>query len=277
MSDQPQDKRLLRRLVKAPENYVIPPPEPTTEEEAEALFREFQGVLLQTTIREAIRFCALLLPSGDAVTLVRETLAAALDELELTNAASAEAAGHSISTHRRSIREEYAASNFLLHSVWQVLDQAGEDGLDLEGLHQGLLRRHRNLTFDRLKEILPHYCRKKLIVLQRGRYYNVLVTEKETEQVERLQRVIPGIFQIMDGIRLLDPAAHVGMIQMECTLEQLASLRARMLEAVRSWMQEQEQAPPGLEERTFMVVVLSGQVRSIKTAEPKKGRRSRTS
>lgn len=258
-----ESERMPRRipaLAESPENYVIPPPKPTTPEEAESLYREFQRILLQTTVREAVRFCTLALSSGEAVTLVRETLAMTLGELELTYAASAEAAGHSISTHRRSLRDEYAQSNFLLYSVWNVLDSAGEAGLGMEALHQALLRRHRNLTWDRLKEILPHYCRKKLVALRDGRYYNVIVSLRDVEMVERLQELLPSMFRIMDGIRVLEPAAHIGALSLMCSEDRLIALRQRLAECMQNWMQEQTQTAPDPGQELFRVVILSGRV-----------------
>ena len=253
-----------------PQEYLaVPLPEGATlEEKQEAYYKEVRAYA-RDLLCGAARNAILTLPMHEAAALIKDVMAEALQEAQLSVPGAAIAAGHSEATQKRIRALEPAPSNSILTTLMCALSEQENRGHSLEELAFAVMRRHPEVSMFRLREILPRYCEKKLLDFRGGRYYKKYLNALEYASVQRLRDAIPSVFAIMEGVMTLDSDSHVGHVRFMGTAEHLAELRRSVLEAAQKWARQHSGGEPDGSEQSCHMIVLSGPIAASKRAGKK--------
>lgn len=248
----------------SPDALAVPMPADATIEQWQEAYYNDVRVYARAILEGAARNAILTLPMHEAAELIRDVMAESMEAASLTVSGAAIASGHSEATHKRIRALEPMPSNHLLLTIIRALNAAGQKGLDLEELMMASMRRHPELSLQRLRELLPRYCEKKLIDHRRGRYYNTYLTSVESTSVRRCQKAIPSIYEILEGVMTLQPQYHVGHVRVKGSADELADLRSAVLKTIQERVNQACAEPEDNSKPVFDLVVLSGEIKAPK-------------
>lgn len=256
-----------------PQEYLaVPLPEGATlEEKQEAYYKEVRAYA-RDLLCGAARNAILTLPMHEAAALIKDVMAEALQEAQLSVPGAAIAAGHSEATHKRIRALEPAPSNSLLTTLMRALENHKARGLSLSELGSAAMERHPEVNMLRLREILPRYCEKKLLDFRGGRYYKKYLSALEHAGVQRLRDAIPSVFAIMEGIMTLNSDSHVGHVRFKGTPSELAGLRKAVLDSIQQWIALHSEDGAAEADRNYHMIILSGPIMATRRSDSGKNK-----